>query len=136
MSRRSDKLDQIITPRVTAYGSISKKYCGNCTPEAAKRGIRASMHPNKTAPNIARSNLHWEKITSAIIIQPRPPEIPSTQIFETPTVKYPPANPIRNPLAKIAAQRTNVTSTPAASAASGFSPTARNFSPLLVLFRK
>ena len=54
------------------------------------------MQPNITAPSKALDSCQRAKITRAIIIQPRPPNIPSTHIFEATTIKYPPAKPKKN----------------------------------------
>src|SRR5574344_814559 len=129
---RSDMHTSTIT--VAIYGTISRSWPETVT---AWPAITMFWHLNVSplsAPNAqetasALSGFHVLKMTNATEIQPAPAVMFSCHRGTNTSERYAPASPHNTPPHRIFTYLYHATFIPDASAAAGFSPTARTFSP-------
>ena len=114
---------------VATYGSMSKS-CAFINPWNLNPTPRKA--PNAQAAKIALIGSHVQKITNATAIHPAPAVMLFYQRGTNTRERNAPPSPHKNPPARTCTYFTSETLIPDASAAPGFSPTARRFNPALV----
>src|SRR6478672_10713108 len=97
--------------------------------------VSASMKPKNKQESSTGTGRHFAKINAAKAMKPRPAVIFRVNKDDWPVDKYAPPAAARIPEIITAIYRSLMTFTPAASAAAGFSPTARSRKPNGVLYR-
>src|SRR5215213_10813490 len=95
----------------------------------------ASVNPNKRHASSVCTGRHLPKINAARAMKPRPAVIFLVNNDDWPIERYAPPIPARMPASSTPEYLMLLTLTPAASAASGFSPTDLSRSPKGVLYR-
>src|SRR6266850_560376 len=96
--------------------------------------VIASVRPNKRQARRVCTGRHLPKIKAASAINPRPEVMLRVNSDDWPIERYAPPIPASTPDSNTPAYLIRATRTPAASAASGFSPTERNRNPNGVLY--
>src|SRR5437870_10269341 len=97
--------------------------------------VNASANPNSRHASIVCTGRHLPKMSAASAMKPRPAVILRVKSDDWPIERYAPPTPASTPESTTPIYRMRLTRTPAASAASGFSPTDLSLSPNGVEYR-